>query len=358
MSGDYGKVAVSDKTKHQLKETLSKLINDASSDDEDKDHYYQSRNRDLDDRERRVARREREEVDEAERLLQEKLGSKDILKTINELSLEKERQKQKLEELQTEKQKLKQLGNKVAQEVKRAKATFLREQKKIEQLKIDLDDKRAAIQEAHKLMSEQIEQLERMSSAGSITVIQNLSNRIMDLTRQVGETAAHQGALESGAAALKEQLTTSNQENQELQGRYNKVKQNRDQLHDQNRNLKKRISEFELERIRLVDQEDKLLHQIEQWEQEHANSNTELEGLLHSLLDLYRDHRLPSQSVNRRSAAPNNYGRSNLDAPGRGGARGPSVASMNQSERAMFDSIDVTNSLAQTRFNDIDNVRK
>ena len=43
---------------------------------------------DLDDRERRVARRERE-VDEAERLLQEKLGSKDILKTINELSLEK-----------------------------------------------------------------------------------------------------------------------------------------------------------------------------------------------------------------------------------------------------------------------------
>ena len=80
------------------------------------------------------------------------------------------------------------------------------------------------------------------------------------------------GALESGAAALKEQLTTSNQENQELQGRYNKVKQNRDQLHDQNRNLKKRISEFELERIRLVDQEDKLLHQIEQWEQEHVTN--------------------------------------------------------------------------------------
>jgi len=349
---DYAKVVVSDQTKDQLKATLSKLIVEASSDDEDnRDHLYASRSRDLDDRERRVSRRERE-LDEAERLMQEKLGSKDILKTINELTIEKERQKQKLEELQTEKQKLKQLGNKVAQEVKRAKSTFLREQKKIEQLKQDLDDKRAAIQEAHKLMSEQIEQLERMSSAGSITVIQNLSNRIMDLTRQVGENSAHQGALESGAAALKEQLTTSNQENQELQQRYNKVKTNRDQLHDQNRNLKKRISEFELERIRLVDHEDKLVHQIEQWEQEHANSNTELEGLLHSLLDLYRDHRLPSQSMpsNRRSV--NNYGRTNLDPPQRGGPTRSSVASMNPSERAMFDSIDVTNSLAQTRFNE------
>lgn len=350
---DYAKVVVSDQTKHQLKETLAKLIVEASSDEEDnRDHLYQSRSRDLDDRERRIARRERE-LAEAERSLQEKLGSKDILKTINDLALEKERQKQKLDELQTEKQKLKQLGNKIAQEVKRAKATFLREQKKIEQMKIDLDSKRAAIQEAHKLMNEQIEQLERMSSAGSITVIQNLSNRIMDLTRQVGETAAHQGAIESAAAAMKEQLATSNQENQELQGRYNKVKTNRDQLHDQNRNLKKRISEFELERIRLVDQEDKLLNQIESWEQEHANSNQDLEQLLHSLLDLYRDHRIPSQSVNRRSA-PSNYARNNgtLDPPTRGGPTRSSVASMNQSERAMFDSIDVTNSLAQpqTRF--------
>jgi len=345
---DYAKVVVSDNTKQQLKETLSKLIDDGTSDDEDhRDNKFESRNRELDDRERRITRRERE-LTEAERLMQEKLGSKDILKTINELTIEKERQRLKLEELQREKQKLKQLGNKVAQEVKRAKATFLREQKKIEQIKIDLDYKRTAIQEAHKLMSEQIEQLERMSSAGSITVIQNLSNRIMDLTRQVGETTAHQGAMESGGAALKEQLTASNQENQELQGRYNKVKTNRDQLHDQNRNLKKRVSEFELERIRLVDQEDKLLHQVEQWEQEHANSNTDLEGLLHSLLDLYRDHRLPSQSMPRRSA--NQYGnRSTLDPPARGGPTRSSVASINQNERAMFDSIDVTNSLAHTR---------
>merc|ERR1712176_642599 len=95
--------------------------------------------------------------------------------------------------------------------------------------------------------------------------------------------------------------------------RHNKLKQQRDQLHDQSRTLKKRINELELERIRSVDQEDKLLHQIEQWEQEHANSNSDLENLLHSLLDLYRDTRLPSQSVqsNRRSVNP--YSRNNLE---------------------------------------------
>merc|ERR550534_433998 len=185
-----------------------------------------------------------------------------------------------------------------------------------------------------------------------MTVIQNLHNHISELTRQISDHAGSQGQLEATAIQLKEQLNHSNQESAELQSRYNKVKQSRDQLHDQNRNLKKRINEFELERIRAVDNEDKLLHRIEQWEQEHANSNTELEGLLHSLLDLYRDHRHPSQSVasNRpipRSVNPYPHTR-NLDPPARGGPTRSSVASINPSERAMFDSIDVT------RFTEID----
>jgi len=343
---DYARVVVSDQTKFQLKETLSSLIDNATSDDEDDGgHMNHMRARELDDRERRLNRRERE-LDEAQRMLQEKLGSEDIIKTINDLSSEKERQKVVLEDLQTEKQKLKQLGNKVSQEVKRAKAGFLREQKKIENLNRELENKKQAIEEAHKLMNEQIEQLERISSAGSMTVIQNLSNRILDLTRQVGESSTQQGALEHTAVQMKEQLNHAVQENQELQTRHNKLKQQRDQLHDQSRTLKKRINELELERIRSVDQEDKLLHQIEQWEQEHANSNSDLENLLHSLLDLYRDTRLPSQGGStRRSVNP--YPRNNLE-PNRGGPTRSSVASMNQSERAMFDSIDVT------RFNEID----
>jgi hypothetical protein len=68
-------------------------------------------------------------------------------------------------------------------------------------------------------------------------------------------------------------------------------------LHEQNRTLKNRINELELERIRMVDSEDKLIHQLQSWEEEHANSNTDLENLLHSLLDMYRENRLPSQSI-------------------------------------------------------------
>jgi len=314
----------------------------------------------LDERERRISRREAE-LDEAQRLLEEKLGSKDVLKTINDMAFQKERQRQIQEDLRKEKQQLRQLGNKVSQEVKRAKAGILREQKKLENMSQELDAQRKALQEAHKLMNDQVEQLERISSAGSMTAIQNLSNRILDLTRQVGENASQQNALEHTAVQLKEQLNHSNQENNEIAQRHTKLKQHRDQLHEQNRTLKKRLSELELERVRMMDTEDKLLHQIEHYEQEHANSNTDLENLLHSLLDLYRerDRGVPSTSV---QSARRGYGRNNLDAPRAGNTRsslgslGTHMISsriqpndkLTDGEQAMFDSINVT------RFSEID----
>lgn len=314
---DYAKVQISPSTK----EKVAKALISADDDGEDphagmeyhrlreKEVEMESWRKELNDRERSLDERE-SDFEHAKRMLEEKLGGGDIVKTINELNQEKERQRLMQEELHNEKQKTRQLGLKLSQEVKRAKAGFLREQKKLEQAHRDLDEKRAALDRDHKLMTQQIEDLERISSGGNMTVIQNLSNRVLELTRVIAENESASSNLQQSAAQLKEQLNHSNQENNELQQRHSKLKHNRDQLKEENRNLKGRINELDLERIRMRDSEDKLIDQIQHWEAEHANSNTELENLLRTLLEIYRgDNHMPSNSVgptpqSRRSANP------------------------------------------------------
>jgi hypothetical protein len=75
--------------------------------------------------------------------------------TLKKLLL-KERQRMIQEELHNEKQKVRQLGLKLSQEVKRAKAGFLREQKKLEQAQKELEQKRAALERDHKMMTQQM----------------------------------------------------------------------------------------------------------------------------------------------------------------------------------------------------------
>ena len=92
-----------------------------------------------------------------------------------------------------------------------------------------------------------------------MTVIQNLSNRVLELTRVIAENENATSQLQQSAALLKEQLNHANQENNELQQRHSKLKHNRDQLNEQNRTLKNRINELDLERIKMRDAEEKLV---------------------------------------------------------------------------------------------------
>lgn len=316
-SSDFPKVEISDSTKKKLKIALNFGDDDPADDPHSGTDYHRLREKEqemeswrkeLDDRERRLNRKEAE-LEQANRLLEETLGTDDIVRTINELNQEKERQRMIQEELHNEKQKVRQLGLKLSQEVKRAKAGFLREQKKLEQAQKELEQKRAALERDHKMMTQQIEDLERISSGGNMTVIQNLSNRVLELTRVIAENENATSQLQQSAALLKEQLNHANQENNELQQRHSKLKHNRDQLNEQNRTLKNRINELDLERIKMRDAEEKLRHEIEGWEVEHSNSNTDLEQLLRNLLEIYRgDNQMPSNSMGptpqRRSVNP------------------------------------------------------
>eukprot|EP00494_Astrolonche_serrata_P026485 UN26747 len=169
------------------------------------------------------------------------------------------------------------------QESKTGQNSCSTRKEKNEQMKKELENKQAQMGEDQKLLNKQLEELENISTAGSMNVVQSLSNRVLELTRSLAEAQSDQGMLAQNAAQLKEQLNNSKSENTELHQRYNKLKQQRDTLHEQSRALKNRINELELEKVRMVNTEEKLIQQVEQWEQEHANSNTELENLLHNL---------------------------------------------------------------------------